>query len=215
MLEAGPPPLHYYLAVVLHSVIVLPPVGHSPNHQYHCCQLDNGALHVASGPPHLHYYRAVVLHSRTVLPPVGHSPNNQYHCCQLDNRALHVASGAAIFKLLLRRRATFPHRTATCRPLSKPSLSLLSTRQLALHVASGAATFTLLLRRRVTFPHCTATCQPLSKPSVSLLTTRQSSIARCKRGRHLYTTTAPSCYIPAPYCHLSATLQTIIITAVN
>jgi len=29
--------------------------------------------------------------------------------------------------------------------------------------------------------------------------------ACCKRGRHLYTTTAPSCCIPASYCHLSTT----------
>jgi len=36
-----------------------------------------------------------------------------------------------------------------------------------------------------------------------------------KRGRHLYTTTAPSCCIPALYCHLSVTLQTISITVVN
>jgi len=44
MLQAGPPSLHYYCAVVLHSCIVLPPVGHSSNHQYHCCQLtDNRA----------------------------------------------------------------------------------------------------------------------------------------------------------------------------
>ena len=39
--------------------------------------------------------------------------------------------------------------------------------------------------------------------------------ARCKRGRHLYTTTAPSCCIPASYCHLSATLQTMSIIFVN
>jgi len=37
----------------------------------------------------------------------------------------------------------------------------------------------------------------------------------CKRGRHFYTTTAPSCCIPAPFCHLSATLQTISIAVVN
>ena len=30
-------------------------------------------------------------------------------------------------------------------------------------------------------------------------------------GHHLYTTTAPSCCIPAPYCHMSATLQTMRI----
>jgi hypothetical protein len=39
MLQAGPPSLHYYCSVVLHSCIVLPPVGHSSNHEYHCCQL--------------------------------------------------------------------------------------------------------------------------------------------------------------------------------
>ena len=39
MLQAVPPSLHYYCAVVLHSCIVLPPVGHSSNHECHCCQL--------------------------------------------------------------------------------------------------------------------------------------------------------------------------------
>jgi len=39
--------------------------------------------------------------------------------------------------------------------------------------------------------------------------------ACCKRGRHLHTTTAPSCCIPASYCHLSATLQTISIIVVQ
>ena len=36
ILQAGPPSLHYYCAVVLHSCIVLPPVAHSSNHEYHC-----------------------------------------------------------------------------------------------------------------------------------------------------------------------------------
>ena len=39
MLQAGPPFLHYYCAVVLRSCIVLPPVGHSSKHEYHCFQL--------------------------------------------------------------------------------------------------------------------------------------------------------------------------------
>ena len=38
---------------------------------------------------------------------------------------VHDANGAAIFTLLLRRRVAFPHRTTTCRPLFKPSVSLL------------------------------------------------------------------------------------------
>jgi len=40
---------------------------------------------------------------------------------------VHVASGAAVFTLLLRRHVAFLHRTATCRPLFKPSVSVLST----------------------------------------------------------------------------------------
>jgi len=39
--------------------------------------------------------------------------------------------------------------------------------------------------------------------------------ACCKRGRHPYTTTAPSCCVPASYCHLLATLQTMSIIVVN
>jgi hypothetical protein len=39
MLQAGLPYLHYYFAVVLHSCITLPPVGHSSYHEYHYCQI--------------------------------------------------------------------------------------------------------------------------------------------------------------------------------
>ena len=39
MLQEGPPYLHYYCTVVLHSCILLTPVGHSSNHECHCCQL--------------------------------------------------------------------------------------------------------------------------------------------------------------------------------
>jgi len=38
-----------------------------------------------------------------------------------------VTSGAASFTLLLRRRVAFLHRTATCRPLFKLSVTMLST----------------------------------------------------------------------------------------
>jgi len=41
MLQAGPPSLHHYCAVMLHSCIALKPVGHSSNYQYHCCQLTD------------------------------------------------------------------------------------------------------------------------------------------------------------------------------
>ena len=39
MLQAGPPALQYYCVVVLHSCILLTPVGHSSNREYHCCLL--------------------------------------------------------------------------------------------------------------------------------------------------------------------------------
>jgi hypothetical protein len=39
MLQERPPSLHYNCAVVLHRCILLPHVGHSSNHEYHCCQL--------------------------------------------------------------------------------------------------------------------------------------------------------------------------------
>ena len=39
MLQSGPPYLHYYCAVVLHSCILLTPFGHSSNHEYHSYQL--------------------------------------------------------------------------------------------------------------------------------------------------------------------------------
>jgi len=48
MLQAGPSSLHYYSAVVLHSCIVLPPVGHSSNHEYHYCQLADSRLDTPS-----------------------------------------------------------------------------------------------------------------------------------------------------------------------
>jgi len=38
-----------------------------------------------------------------------------------------LQAGATIFTLLLRRRVAFLHRTATCRPLFKPWVSMLST----------------------------------------------------------------------------------------
>ena len=49
----GPPFLHYYCAVVLHSCIVLPPLGHSSNHEYHCCQLTRQSSYISN------FYRTV------------------------------------------------------------------------------------------------------------------------------------------------------------
>jgi hypothetical protein len=56
-----------------------------------------------------------------------HPFTTKYLLTERCSSLVHVASGAAIFTLLLRRRVAFLHRTATCRPLFKPSGSLLST----------------------------------------------------------------------------------------
>jgi len=69
-------------------------------------------------------------------------------------------------------------------------------------------------------PYWTFICRWISTGFIhSLLKKRVTTLfffaACCKRGRHLYNTTAPSCSIPASNCHLSATLQTMSITVVN
>jgi len=48
MLQVGPPSLHYCCAVVLCSSIVLPSVGHSSNHEYHCCLLTGQSSGVSN-----------------------------------------------------------------------------------------------------------------------------------------------------------------------
>jgi hypothetical protein len=45
----------------------------------------------------------------------------------LKKQEMHVATWAAIFTPLLRCHVAFLHRTATCQPLFKPRVSLLST----------------------------------------------------------------------------------------
>ena len=48
MMQAGPPSLHYYCTVMSHSCIILPPVGHFSNHEYHCCQLTRQSSRVSN-----------------------------------------------------------------------------------------------------------------------------------------------------------------------
>jgi len=56
---------------------------------------------------------------------MGFTPSLRKRMTERCSSLVHVASGAAIFTLLLRRRVAFLHRTATCRPLFKPWVSLL------------------------------------------------------------------------------------------
>ena len=89
--------------------------------------------------------------SVTELIPFMNFPVHSYTCCsdrhaspywtffrrrisllkKTDDRTLFFfgasCKGAAVFTLLLRRRVASLHHTATCRPLFKPSVSLLST----------------------------------------------------------------------------------------
>ena len=67
---------------------------------------------------------------KTSMTPVTFSPESSeltYTRVSHENPKLHVASGAVTFTLLLRRCVAFLHRTATCWPLFKPWVSLLST----------------------------------------------------------------------------------------
>jgi hypothetical protein len=48
MLRVGLPYLHYCCAVMLRSSIILPPVGHSSNHKYHCCQLTGQSSSISN-----------------------------------------------------------------------------------------------------------------------------------------------------------------------
>jgi len=68
---------------------------------------------------HIYPPSSCMLHVRTI--------SSIYEGELHENLKLHVASGAAIFTLLLHRRVSFPHLTATCRTLFKPWVSLLST----------------------------------------------------------------------------------------
>ena len=63
------------------------------------------------------------------------------HC----STSMHVASEAAIFTLLLCRCVAFLHRTVTCRPLFKPSVSLLSTYRQSTSVSNFYRTFKVFI----------------------------------------------------------------------
>jgi len=90
------------------------------------------------------------MHRRTELSFVDvflwvsplHYKNRVAECCY---SFVHVASRAVVFTLLLRRRVAFLHRTATCRPLFKPSVSLLSTYRQSRCVSNFYRTFKVFI----------------------------------------------------------------------
>jgi hypothetical protein len=77
ILQAGPPTLHYYCAVVLHSCILLPRVDHSANHEYHCCQLTRESSWVSN------FYRTYkgFIWLSLVLTPSSVSRRTSYGLC--------------------------------------------------------------------------------------------------------------------------------------
>jgi hypothetical protein len=95
------------------SVTELMPFMDFPVHSYTCCSDTHAS-------PYWTYIRQWILMG--FIPSLLKKRMTE-HSSSLE----HVASGAAIFTLLLRRRVAFLHRTATCRPLLKPWVSLLST----------------------------------------------------------------------------------------
>jgi len=139
-----------------------------------------------AGAPSLHYYCAVVLHSCIVQTSVGHSSNHQYHCCQLtDNRAVFW-----IFIALLRFSFDSPSYVFP----AHPPTNFHKYYSLTIHYGASELKFQKTLANA----------------------TEITLKMQCRKwGRHLYTTTAPSCCSPASYCHLSATLQTISIIVVK
>ena len=96
------------------SVTELMPFMNFPVHSYTCCS-DRHAS------PYWTFIR------RCISVGFIHSLLTKKRMTERCSSLVHVAGGDAISTLLLRRRVAFLHRTATCCPLFKPSVSLLST----------------------------------------------------------------------------------------
>ena len=95
--------IHYYAMIFMNFLV----------HSYTCCS-DRHAS------PHWTFIRRWIL--------MGFNPSVlKIRVTGRCSSLAYVASGDASFTLLLRRRVAYLHRTATCRPLVKPSVSLLST----------------------------------------------------------------------------------------
>ena len=95
------------------SVTELMPFMNSPVHSYTCCS-DRHAS------PYWTFIRRWI--------SMGFTPSLlKKRMTESCSSLVHVARGTATFTLLLRRRVAFLHRAATCRPLFKPPIPLLST----------------------------------------------------------------------------------------
>jgi len=86
MLQAGPPSLHYYCSVVLHSCIVLSHVGRSSNHEYNCCQLKRQSSYVSN------FYRTlkVFIWLSLVCTVFVNVQNNESNSVLNDRKRWHV-----------------------------------------------------------------------------------------------------------------------------
>ena len=95
------------------SVTELMPFMNCPVHRYTCCSDRHASP----------YWTVIRRWTSMGFTPSLLKKLITERCSSL----VQVASGAAIFKLPLRSRVAFLHRTATCRPLFKPFVSMLSS----------------------------------------------------------------------------------------
>jgi hypothetical protein len=122
MSQMGPPSIHYWCADVLRSSIVLPPVGHSSNHEYHCCQLT-GQSRGVSNFYHTFFKGFIWLCFVVALKgwnssDIWEQPHWQLNCCgdktvAVDMRALQRNS-CLYWQLLCLSVQNGLHRDSTC-----------------------------------------------------------------------------------------------------
>jgi len=117
------------------------------------CYITNAVHELPSPLVHLLYWqtRITILNFHSLMNFHGFHPfTTKKRMTERCSSLLHFARGAAIFTLLLRHRVAFLHRTATCRPLFKPWVLLLSTYktiELCLEFLSRFSGFHLTLPR--------------------------------------------------------------------
>ena len=129
MLQMGPPSLHYYCAVVLHSCVVHPAVGHFSNQDYHCCRQSSCVSN---------FYRTFKVFIWLSLVKT----NKLHQCIEFIlfwNDILHVSEGLSVhhqeFKTVHTATGICQTDTAVCLHLSNRYCCLLASKQSAVSVS--------------------------------------------------------------------------------
>ena len=128
--------IHCYVAIFLHagfnccsglwclSLLGVPGQVEDSLLQNWCCSWTSWSTRTLAVLTDMHHHTELpFVDEFRWVSPLHYLKRMTERCSSL----VHVANRAAIFTLLLRRRVPFLHRTATCRPLFKPWVSLLST----------------------------------------------------------------------------------------